>query len=195
MSEPNVCGWAMQSDNERHYHDTEWGLPSTDDRHLFEMMVLESAQAGLSWRTVLNKRERYRHHYRNFDPNLVANFGETEISAMLADPGVIRNRRKIEASITNARVFLQIAREHGSFARWLWRWVDGKPIINRPASLADIPAETALSQALCKDLKKRGVRFFGPTIVYAYLQSCGLINDHLPTCPQFVVCCKSPIKL
>ncbi|NRQ02187.1 DNA-3-methyladenine glycosylase I [Marinobacterium sp. xm-d-530] len=184
----DICGWARQSEIEHRYHDQEWGLLRTDDRTLFEFMVLESAQAGLSWRTVLNKRQGYRHHYRNFEPELVAQFGEKEIEAMLADARVIRNRAKIEASINNAKQFLAISKEFGGFANYLWSFMDAKVIVNRPKTLADIPAETDLSKQIAKDLKRRGVRFFGSTIVYAYLQATGFVNDHLETCPAYQRC-------
>ncbi|GAA0701261.1 DNA-3-methyladenine glycosylase I [Marinobacterium maritimum] len=178
----------MQSPLEHTYHDHEWGVPQTDDRVLFEFLVLESAQAGLSWRTVLEKREGYRHHYMGFDPEQVAAFGESEIAAMLADPGIIRNRAKIEASINNARVFLELQARHGSFARFLWRYVDGCPIQSGFERMEQIPAQTALSQQLAKDLKRGGVRFFGPTIAYAYMQAVGLVNDHLLQCPRHQAC-------
>ena len=184
----DICGWARQSEIEHRYHDQEWGLLRTDDRTLFEFMVLESAQAGLSWRTVLNKREGYRRHYRNFEPERVAQFAEKEIEAMLADAGVIRNRAKIEASINNAKQFMAISTEFGGFANFLWSFMESKVIVNRPKTLADIPAETDLSKQIAKDLKKRGIRFFGSTIVYAYLQATGFVNDHLETCPAYQRC-------
>lgn len=182
------CGWAMHSPLEQVYQDQEWGVPRTDDRVLFEFLLLESAQAGLSWRTVLEKREGYRQHYRDFDPEQVAAFGEAEIEKMLADPGIIRHRAKIEASIHNARVFLELQARHGSFARFLWRYVEGCPIQSGFERMEQIPAQTALSQQLAKDLKREGVRFFGPTIAYAYLQAVGLVNDHLRYCPRHQVC-------
>ncbi len=185
---PLPCGWAMQSPLEHQYHDREWGVPQTDDRVLFEFLILESAQAGLSWRTVLEKRDGYRRHYVNFDPERVAAFGEAEIVAMLADPGIIRNRAKIEASINNARVFLELKARHGSFARFLWRYVEGRPIQSGVERMEQIPAQTALSQQLAKDLKREGVRFFGPTIAYAYMQAVGLVNDHLRQCPRHQAC-------
>lgn len=181
-----ICGWARSSEIEHRYHDEEWGRLKLDDRTLFEFVVLESAQAGLSWRTVLNKREGYRHHYQDFHPNKVASFGETEITAMLADPGVIRNRAKIEASIGNARVFLQIIDEFGGFAAYLFSFLSGRVQVNKCQSMADIPAETDVSKAIAKDLKKRGMRFFGSTIVYAYLQACGFVNDHIQSCPHYL---------
>lgn len=183
-----VCGWARQSEIEHRYHDSEWGLLRTDDRTLFEFMVLESAQAGLSWRTVLNKREGYRKHYQNFEPAQVAGFDEANILAMLDDPGVIRNRAKIEASINNATVFLTIVAEFGSFSAYLFSFIDHKVQVGQPESMADIPAETDLSRQIAKDLKKRGVRFFGSTIVYAYLQATGFINDHIVECPAYQRC-------
>lgn len=182
-----TCGWARNSEIEHRYHDQEWGKLKLDDRTLFEFVVLESAQAGLSWRTVLNKREGYRQHYLNFYPDKVAQFGEREIAAMLADAGVIRNRAKIEASIGNAAVFLKIVEEFGSFADYLFSYTAGKVVTNAWASMADIPADTDLSKAIAKDLKKRGMRFFGSTIVYAYLQACGYVNDHICGCPEHAV--------
>ncbi len=180
-----TCGWARNSQIEHRYHDDEWGKLKLDDRTLFEFIVLESAQAGLSWRTVLNKREGYRQHYLNFYPEKVAQFGESEIAAMLNDPGVIRNRAKIEASIGNAKVFLDLVQEFGSFSAYLFSQMGGSVITNRWQSMAQIPAETDLSKAIAKDLKKRGMRFFGSTIVYAYLQACGYVNDHIESCPEY----------
>lgn len=186
MSESSLtCGWARNSQIEHRYHDDEWGKLKLDDRTLFEFVVLESAQAGLSWRTVLNKREGYRQHYLNFYPEKVAQFGESEIEAMLNDPGVIRNRAKIEASIGNAKVFLDLVQEFGSFSDYLFSQMGGSVITNRWHSMAEIPAETDLSKAIAKDLKKRGMRFFGSTIVYAYLQACGYVNDHISSCPEY----------
>jgi len=180
-----TCGWARNSQIEHRYHDDEWGKLKLDDRTLFEFVVLESAQAGLSWRTVLNKREGYRQHYLNFYPEKVAQFGESEIEAMLNDPGVIRNRAKIEASIGNAKVFLDLVQEFGSFSDYLFSQMGGSVITNRWHSMAEIPAETDLSKVIAKDLKKRGMRFFGSTIVYAYLQACGYVNDHISGCPEY----------
>lgn len=188
MAESEICGWARHSEIEHQYHDEEWGLLRTDDHTLFEFLILESAQAGLSWRTVLNKREGYRQHYCSFDPHKVAQFGEKEIEAMLADAGVIRNRAKIEASINNSRIFLDISAEFGGFANYIWSFMDTKVIVTSPKTMADIPAETELSKQIAKDLKKRGIRFFGSTIVYAYLQATGFVNDHLITCPQYQRC-------
>lgn len=182
------CGWAMQSALEHAYHDHEWGVPRSDDGVLFEFLVLESAQAGLSWRTVLEKREGYRRHYAGFDPVQVAAFDADDIAVMLADPGIIRNRAKIEASITNARVFLELQARYGSFARFLWRYVDGRPLQSGFERMEQIPAQTLLSQQMAKDLKHEGARFFGPTIAYAYMQAVGLVNDHLRHCPRHQPC-------
>ena len=181
----DTCGWARNSEIEHRYHDEEWGKLKLDDRTLFEFVVLESAQAGLSWRTVLNKREGYRRHYLNFYPEKVAQFGETEIAAMLADPSVIRNRAKIEASISNAKVFLALVDEFGGFSDYLFSHMGGSVITNRWQSMAELPAETDLSKVIAKDLRKRGMRFFGSTIVYAYLQACGYVNDHIVQCPEY----------
>ncbi|HSG04263.1 MAG TPA: DNA-3-methyladenine glycosylase I [Marinobacterium sp.] len=185
MADPAlVCGWARNSEIEHLYHDHEWGKLQLDDAKLYEFIVLESAQAGLSWRTVLNKREGYRQHYLNFDPEKVAQFGESEIQSMLDDPAVIRNRAKIEASIGNARVFLQIVHEYGSFAAYLFSFMRGHIQLNSWQTTAEIPADTELSKAIAKDLKQRGMRFFGSTIVYAFLQACGFVNDHIQNCPE-----------
>lgn len=185
LSDPALsCGWARSSEIEHRYHDDEWGRLKLDDRTLFEFVVLESAQAGLSWRTVLNKREGYRRHYLNFEPEKVARFSEVEIEAMLNDSGVIRNRAKIEASIGNAKVFLDISQTFGSFSAYLFSF---SPQVKTNAwrKMSEIPAETDLSKAIANDLKRRGMRFFGPTIVYAFLQACGYVNDHIISCPCY----------
>jgi DNA-3-methyladenine glycosylase I len=166
----------------RDYHDTEWGVPSHSDRHLFELLVLEGAQAGLSWSTVLNKRAHYRSVLDEFDPQVVAGYGDAKLAELLADPGIIRNRLKISSLPTNAQAFLHIQDESGSFADYLWGWVGGRPIDNTPARDAPLPARTDLSDRLSKDLKKRGLRFVGSTIVYAYLQATGVVNDHAADC-------------
>ena len=167
----------------RRYHDEEWGVPSWDDRHLFEMLVLEGAQAGLSWSTILNKREGYRRAFAGFDPHRVARYGEARITSLLDDPGIVRNRLKVRGTVTNARAFLQIEKEHGSFAAYLWRFVDGQPVVNRPRSMADLPARTELSDHIAKDLKRHGFTFVGSTIVYSLLQAVGVVDDHLVSCP------------
>jgi DNA-3-methyladenine glycosylase I len=167
----------------RAYHDEEWGVPSHDDRHLFEMLQLEGAQAGLSWSTILNKRANYRKAFDNFDPKRVARYNEKKILALLDDAGIVRNKLKVRSAVTNAQAFLATAKEHGSFANYLWEWVDGTPIVNRPRTLADLATHTELSDRLGKDLKKRGFNFVGTTIVYSYLEAVGLINDHVVSCP------------
>jgi DNA-3-methyladenine glycosylase I len=175
------CPWAQGPEYEA-YHDREWGAPSRDDRHLFEMLVLEGAQAGLSWLTILKRREGYRRAFANFDPQVVAGFGEADRTRLLADPGIIRNRLKVASAVANARAYLRVQEEFGSFAAYLWSYVDNTPIINHFDTLSQVPAKTALSTALGKDLKQRGFTFVGPTAIYAYMQSVGLVNDHLTTC-------------
>jgi DNA-3-methyladenine glycosylase I len=167
----------------RRYHDEEWGVPSHDDRHLFEMLILEGAQAGLSWSTILNKRGNYRRAFARFSPERVARFDDDTVEALLADPGIVRNRLKVRGAVTNAQAFLAVRKEFGTFDQYLWAWVDGRPLIDRPRSLADLPARTDLSDRLSRDLKKRGFTFVGSTIVYSFLQSVGVVNDHLATCP------------
>lgn len=176
------CDWCLGDSQYIDYHDREWGVPVTDDRRLFEKLVLEGAQAGLSWLTILRKRENYRRAFADFDPETVARFGDRDVERLLADAGIVRNRAKIGAAIGNARALLELVEREGSFSDWLWSFVDGRPIVNRPATLADIPTETAESRALSKALKQRGFRFVGPTICYAYMQSMGLVNDHLRDC-------------
>jgi len=178
------CEWAESSDLMRAYHDDEWGKPSHDDTHLFEMLMLEGAQAGLSWSTILAKRANYRRAFDDFDPERIARYDEAKLTALLADPGIVRNRLKVKSSVRNAQSFLAVRAEHGSFDAYLWAWVDGTPIVNRPRTLADLPARTDLSDRLGKDLKKRGFNFVGSTIVYSYMQAVGVINDHVVGCPQ-----------
>ena len=165
------------------YHDKEWGVPVYDDRHLLEMLILEGAQAGLSWETILKRREEYRRVFHRFDPVQVAKMTDSELHALLENRGIIRNRLKIYAARQNASIFLHIQKEFGSFSNYVWRFVDHKPIVTRRKSLKDIPASTPFSDALSKDLKKRGMTFVGPTIVYAFMQAVGLVNDHLVDCP------------
>jgi len=175
------CSWARTSLDIKH-HDEEWGVPCHDDRALFEMLILEGAQAGLSWSTILAKRENYRRAFASFDPHKMGRFNEKDIHRLLADAGIVRSRSKIEAAISNARAFLAIQREFGTFDRYLWAFVNGRPILNSPRSLNDLPAETELSRALSKDLIKRGFRFVGPKICYAFMQSVGIVNDHMVGC-------------
>lgn len=164
------------------YHDYEWGRPSRDDRHLFEMLLLEGAQAGLSWSTILSKRENYRRAFADFDPVVVASYGEAKVADLLADPGLVRNRLKMQSAVRNAAAFLEVKEKTGSFAEYLWSWVDGEPLDSHPQQAADVPVTTDLSDRLSKDLKKRGFNFVGSTIIYSYMQSVGLVNDHLETC-------------
>ncbi len=164
------------------YHDEEWGTPSRDDRHLFEMLTLEGAQAGLSWQTILNKREGYRGAFAEFDVAKVARFSPAKMERLLKDPGIVRNRAKIESTVLNARAVLEVRGKHGSFSRYVWSFVDGDPIRNRWRRLSEIPAETAESKAMSKDLKKRGFRFVGPTICYSFMQAVGMVQDHETVC-------------
>ncbi|HUL91069.1 MAG TPA: DNA-3-methyladenine glycosylase I [Burkholderiales bacterium] len=176
------CPWCLGSDLYRRYHDEEWGVPVHDDRRLFELLILEGAQAGLSWSTILNKRENYRRAFSRFDPNKVARFGARDVKRLLADAGIVRNRLKIESTIGNARAFLAVRREFGSFDAYLWAFVKGCPLQSRRRSMQDVPDRSAVSDAVSKDLKRRGFRFVGSTIVYAFMQAVGLVNDHLVTC-------------
>ncbi len=167
------------------YHDEEWGVPSRDDRHLYEMLTLEGAQAGLSWSTILRKRDGYRKAFAGFDPAKVARFGPKDVERLLADPGIVRNRLKVESTISNAARVLEVQDELGSFDAYLWGFVDGEPIVGGWRSLAELPAGTPLSKAISKDLKKRGFRFVGPTIVYAFMQTVGMVDDHTVDCFRF----------
>ena len=176
------CGWVGQDQIYIEYHDTEWGVPEWDSRALWEKLVLDGFQAGLSWITILKKRENFRAAFEGFDPNVIASWGEAEVQRCLGDPGIIRHRGKIEATIGNAKAWQQIEAEQG-FDRYLWGYMGGKPLQNRWASLAEVPTETEISRAISKDLKKRGFKFCGPTIVYAFMQAVGMVNDHLVTCP------------
>ena len=180
---PERCAWVPAGDPLYvAYHDEEWGVPSHDDRRLFELLVLEGAQAGLSWATILRKREGYRSAFAGFDPPQVARFGAGDVERLLGDAGIVRNRLKIESATTNARAFLAVQKEFGSFDRYVWGFVGGAPIQNRRTGLRDIPASTPESDALSKDLKKRGFRFVGTTIIYAFMQAVGMVNDHVITC-------------
>lgn len=182
------CGWAEGSDAYRHYHDTEWGVPSWDDRHLFEMLILEGAQAGLSWSTILDRREGYRRAYQGFDPETVARYTDDDKARLLADGGIIRNRAKVAASVANAQAFLDTVGEFGSFAAYQWRFVDGRPIQNAFRTLGEVPAKTPEAEAYSKDLVRRGFKFVGPTIMYAFMQAVGMVNDHLVDCPRHAEC-------
>ncbi len=176
------CPWPTGDPLYLDYHDREWGVPAHDDRHLFEMLILEGAQAGLSWITILRKRERYRQVFDGFDPDLVARYDRRKVTSLLADAGIVRNRMKIEAAIGNARAFLEVRREFGAFDDYLWSFVGGAPKVNRWRAMKDVPAKTAESDALSKDLQRRGFRFVGSTICYAFMQAVGMVNDHLISC-------------
>jgi DNA-3-methyladenine glycosylase I len=176
------CRWAADDPLMIRYHDEEWGVPVHDDRRLFEMLILEGAQAGLSWMTILRKRAGYRRAFDCFDPRRVARYGARQVQRLLADEGIVRNRLKIESTITNARALLDVQQKEGSFDAFVWSFVGGRPRVNRPRTLAEIPARTPESDALSKALKKQGFRFVGSTIVYAFMQACGLVDDHERRC-------------
>jgi len=177
------CGWCGQEPIYVAYHDTDWGVPEYDSRALWEKLILDGFQAGLSWLTILKKRDNFRAAFEGFDPNVIAHWGEEDVLRLLGDPGIVRHRGKIEATIGNAQAWQKIEQEQG-FDRFLWGYVGGAPIQNRFVSMAEVPAETPLSKQVSKDLKTAGFRFCGPTIVYAFMQACGLINDHLIGCPR-----------
>lgn len=176
------CGWAGDDPLYIAYHDHEWGVPLHDERQLFEMLILEGAQAGLSWITILRKRENYRAAFDGFDPNKMARYGERKVRALLADPGIVRNRLKVAAAVHNARMLLALQEQGGSLDEFLWRYVDGKPIINTWRTIKEVPARTPLSDAISKDLTRRGFKFVGSTICYAYMQAVGMVNDHITAC-------------
>ncbi len=179
---PCRCAWVGDARIYRDYHDREWGVPVYDDRQLFEFLTLEGAQAGLSWLTILKKREGYRAAFAAFDPQAVARFDEKRIAELLQNPAIVRNRLKVEATVSNARAFLQVQEEFGSFAAYQWRFVDGRPKQNAWRSLKEVPAGTKISDAFSKDLKQRGFRFVGSTIIYAHMQAVGMVNDHTVDC-------------
>jgi DNA-3-methyladenine glycosylase I len=176
------CPWPTGDPLMVSYHDREWGVPVHDDRTLFEFLILEGAQAGLSWTTILRKREGYRAAFDGFDPAKVARYGPDRVAALLADPLIVRNRAKVAAAISNAQAFLAVQEEHGSFDRYIWSFVDSRPLHNAWTRLEEIPAVTPLAETISRDLKKRGFRFVGPTIVYAHMQATGMVNDHLVSC-------------
>ena len=185
MSEVTKCAWVEGIPEFIDYHDNEWGRPVRDDGKLFEMLILEGAQAGLSWITVLKKRDAYRKAFDGFDFNKVARYDDKKVQELLANEGIIRNRLKINGAITNGKLFLDIIEKHGSFDNFIWNYVDHKPIINHPKRLEDIPATTPLSDKISKDLKKMGFKFVGSTIIYAYMQATGMVNDHVVGCPVY----------
>ena len=182
MAELKRCDWAQGSELERKYHDEEWGRPIKDDQKFFEFIVLEAAQAGLSWLTILKKREGYRQLFADFDPQKVALFTENDVARLLLEPAIVRNRKKIEAAIKNAAVFLKLAERHGSFTEYIWSFVDGRPQVNNWETINEVPAKTPLAEKIAKELKTEGMSFMGPTVVYAFMQATGLVNDHLLSC-------------
>ncbi len=182
MVEQERCGWCGEDPLYVAYHDTEWGVPVFDDRTLFEFLILEGAQAGLSWSTILKKRNGYRRAFDAFDPEKVAHYDTRKIASLLEDPAIVRNRLKVASAVTNAQAFLEVQNERGSFSDYIWSFVDGLPLQNTWRSLSEIPATTPLAETISKDLKKRGFRFVGPTIVYAHMQATGMVNDHLVGC-------------
>jgi len=179
------CSWCLAFQEYIDYHDEEWGVPVHDDKILFEMLILEGAQAGLSWSTVLKKRVHYRKVYDNFNAKKIARYTEKKKEKLLLDPGIIRNKLKVNASIVNAKLFLKIQKEYGSFDKYIWSFVDGKPIKNKYKSLSEVPATTLISDTMSKDLKKRGFKFVGSTICYAYMQAVGMVNDHITSCHRY----------
>ena len=181
MNERRRCLWAQDEPNIE-YHDSEWGVPVHDDRLLFEFLILEGAQAGLSWTTILKKRDNYREAYEHFDPATVARFDERKQLSLLGNPGIVRNRLKVDSSISNAKAFLTVQQEFGTFDKYIWRFVDGRPKQNAWKTMKDVPASTPESDAMSKDLKRRGFRFVGSTICYAFMQATGMVNDHLIDC-------------
>jgi len=182
------CGWAGEDPLYVTYHDEEWGVPAHDDRHLFEMLVLEGAQAGLAWITILRKRDGYRRAFDNFEPSAVARYDRRRVGTLMRNAGIVRNRLKIESAVTNARAALDIMERHGSLDAWLWDFVDGRPVINRWKSLKEVPASTATSKMMSLALRRQGFRFVGPTICYAFMQAVGMVNDHVVDCFRHADC-------
>ncbi len=185
MPEKNRCAWAGSDPLYCEYHDKEWGVPVYDDRKHFEFLILEGAQAGLSWITILRKRENYRKLFADFDPVKVARFSEEKIEKILLDPGIVRNRLKVNAAVTNAKAFLKVQKEFGSFNEYCWQFVGGKPIVNKWKSMAEVPATSIESDKFSKDLKKRGFKFVGSTIIYAHMQAVGMVQDHIKGCFRY----------
>jgi DNA-3-methyladenine glycosylase I len=182
------CGWCVGKPLYEQYHDEEWGVPVWDDRKQFEFLVLESAQAGLSWWTILQKRENYRKHFAQFDPAKVAKFTEKHIEKMLGDAGLVRNRAKLESAVNNARLFLELQAKHGTFCNYIWDFVDGKPIVNKWKELRQVPPTTEISDRMSKDMKQKGFKFMGSTVLYAHMQATGLVNDHVADCFRYKEC-------
>ena len=179
------CSWAGDDPLYVEYHDREWGVPVRDDRGQFEFLILEGAQAGLSWSTILNKRDGYRKNFANFDPEKVARFTNKRVEKILTDPGIVRNRLKVESAVSNAKAFLSVQDEFGSFSDYIWSFVDGEPVQNRFTKDSDIPATSPISDTISKDLKRRGFKFVGSTIVYAHMQATGMVNDHITSCFRY----------
>jgi DNA-3-methyladenine glycosylase I len=188
MTDPVRCPWPGSDPLYLEYHDREWGMPLHDDQRMFEMLVLEGAQAGLSWITILRKRARYRELFGGFDPRRVARFTPARVERLLTDPGIVRNRQKIEAAVTNARRTLDIIEETGSFDAYIWQFVNGRPVVNAWSAMGRVPSRTPESEAMSRDLAARGFRFVGPTICYAFMQATGMVNDHLVTCFRHAEC-------
>jgi len=186
------CVWGRMDELYIRYHDEEWGVPVRDDRKQFEFLVLESAQAGLSWSTILKRREEYRRVYEGFDPVIVAGYDQIKIDTMVSDPGIIRNRKKIEASVNNAQRFLEVSEEFGSFSNYLWGFNDGRQVVNRFKQISDIPATSPLSDRIAADMKRRGFKFLGSIVLYAHMQALGLVNDHLVSCFRYRECMDHP---
>lgn len=183
---PRRCEWVSEDDPlSVAYHDEEWGVPSHDDRHLYELLTLEGAQAGLSWATILRKREGYRSAFQQFDPERVARFNRRKVEGLLKDPSIVRNRLKVESAVNNAQRLLELRAERGSFDSYVWEFVDRAPIVGRPRTLGDLHSQTNESKAMSKDLKRRGFRFIGPTVCYAFMQAAGLVNDHVTSCFRY----------
>ena len=188
------CGWCGSSELYVKYHDDEWGVPVRDDKIQFEFLVLESAQAGLSWITILKKRENYRTAYDGFDYKKIAEYDEVKVEELMNNPGIVRNRKKIEASINNAKKFIEIQREFGSFSNYIWNFVEGKQIVNVYEKDEDLPAKSEVSEALAKDMKRKGFKFLGPVILYAHLQATGLVNDHITNCHRYKQCIEQGVE-
>ena len=188
ISNKNRCPWCLDDPEYLRYHDREWGVPLKNSRKLFEYLILDGAQAGLSWLTILKRREGYRQAFDGFDPEKIARYGEKDIARLLKDSRIIRNKLKIRSAIGNAKAYLKMEEAGESFGKWLWNWVGGKPIVNHRKTLAEIPASTELSENISRELKKRGFTFVGPTIIYAFIQAAGLVNDHLADCYRYKIC-------
>jgi len=190
MTAKTRCEWVGDNELYIQYHDEEWGVPSYDDQHLFEMLILEGAQAGLNWITILKKREGYRKAFNNFDALKISRYTQKKIDKLLQNPDIVRNKLKVNSTVTNAKIFLEIQKEHGSFAEYIWQFVGGKPIKNKWKKLSQVPATTKVSDEMSKALKKRGFKFVGSTICYAYMQAVGMVNDHTLDCACYKKCAK-----